>query len=191
MVPYWRAVVERPDGAGGWIQVGVYGTPDTPGKGIGRYLHAATPMDAARLLLSHVWPVDLGEFNQRKDPGKWMYEQALTGIAEHRITIDVCEENRWSFLDDQTLPGPQTYTVAELRLADVRTEAQALAASRAKLKELTDQVRQARGEVRHKEHRIRFAREEAVRAGVDGAQVAKAARPPRQPRKSKVVDPAS
>lgn len=179
---YWRATVERPEG-GGWIEVGVFGTPDTPGEGSARYLSADAPRDAARLLLSHVWPTNLAEYNKRKDGDKWRDAiRANTGIADHRITIDVCEAYRWS-LNGKPAPEPQVFTVAELRLADVRTEVQNLADARAKLEELTAQVRQLRGDVRHQEWRVEQAREEAVRAGVEEPEVAKASRLPRQPRK--------
>ena len=61
---YWKVTVERPDGDGGWTLVGVYGTDDSPVSGTGRHLHGDTPADAAQLLLSHVWPIDLATFNR-------------------------------------------------------------------------------------------------------------------------------
>lgn len=185
---YWRATVQRPDGAGGWTTVGVFGTPDTPGTGTARYLHGDTARYAAQLVLSHVWPIDLEQFNKREhDSGKWVdRDRAYTGIAEHRIIIDVCEEYLWS-VPGRTAPPPQTFTVAELRLADVHTEVLAFAEAKARLAELTDQVRLARGDVRHKKWRAEEACKEATRAGVAETDIAKARRLPRRPTKPKTT----
>ncbi len=183
---YWRATVERPDGAGGWTTVAVFGTPDTPGNGSARHLHGATPLEAATILLRHVWPVNLADFNLRKDLGKWRAERAAkTDIADHRITIDVCAENRWSHFGE--VPEPLVVTVAEMRLAEVRAEVAELVANQAKLAELTEQIRRARGDVQHGRYRVDAAKEEAVRAGVDEAEVKKAGRVPRAPVKKRVT----
>lgn len=112
---YWRATVERPDGAGGWTVVGVFGTRGTPGEGSARHLHGDTPLDAAQLLLGHVWPVNLAEFNERKDAGRWAdWDKARTGIADHRITVDVDESRLWSVGHGKPVPEPRTFTVAEI-----------------------------------------------------------------------------
>lgn len=75
---------------------------------------------------------------------------------------------------------PLTVTVAELRLAAIRAEVSALAAAKATLKDLTEQVRQARRDVRSHEFRAGEAAEEATRAGVAAPDVAKARRAPRR-----------
>lgn len=176
---YWRARVERPDGDGGWTRVATFGTPETPGKTSARYLHGDSALAAAQLLLSHVWPVNLTEHNQRYDPDRWRDARlAETGIADHRITVDVDETNLWSIRDD-TGPLTLTITVAELRLTAIRTAVAQLVAEQAKLKELTEQIRIQRSEVRGQAYRKRTAQEEAVRAGVDPAAIAKASRAPR------------
>lgn len=183
---YWRATVERPNDDGGWTVVGIFGTPETPGSGSSRYIHGDTALDAAQLVLDHVWPVNLAEFNERKDPGRWRDEhQARTGIADHRITVDVDESNRWSVGYGRPVPEPFTVTVAELRLAEIRTQAAALADARVKLQELTEQVRKARGDVRHFTYLKERAAENAACAGVPEPDVTKASRTPRQPRKKK------
>lgn len=176
---YWRATVERPDGDGGWTMVGVFGTADTPGNGSSRHISGDTALEAAQLVLTHVWPVNLAEFLQRDDvPGRWRDErEAKTGIADHRITLDVDPARRWSVGYDQ--PEPLTVTVAELRLAEIRAEAAALADAKAKLKALSDQVRQARSDVRHRTYRTEEATREATCAGVAASDVAKARRLPR------------
>ncbi len=179
---YWRATVERPDGAGGWTTVAVFGTPDTPGNGTARHLHGDTPLEAAQILLRHVWPINLADFNKRDDIGMWRDErEAKTNIADHRITIDICEANRWSHHGDP--PEPLSVTVAELYLAEVRTEVAELAAKQARLAELTEQVRRARGDVQHGRWRVTHAKEDATRAGVAEAEVRKAGRAPRRPAK--------
>lgn len=181
---YWRATVEKPDGTGGWIVVGVFGTSDTPGVSTARHIHGDTALQAAQLVLAHVWPVDLTEFLKRDDPGRWKDRlEANTGIADHRITLDVDPERLWSVGYDQPKPEPLTITVAELRLAEVRAKAAGLAAAKTKLKDLSEQVRQARSAVRHHTYLTEEAAEEATRAGVTAPDVAKASRPPRQPRK--------
>lgn len=183
-MPYWRATVERPDGDGGWVTVGVFGTPDTQDRGSARYINGETALDAARLVLRHVWPVNLAEFNQRKDMGKWKDEcEANTGIADHRITVDIDESNRWSVQYGQPVPEPLTITIAELRLVELRADAASLADARAKLKALNEQVHQARGDVRHFTYRTEQGAEKAIRAGVAESDVAKARRAPRRPRK--------
>lgn len=183
---YWRATVEKPDGSGGWIVVGVFGTSATPGVGVStaRYIHGDTALEAAQLVLVHVWPVDLTEFLKRDDPGRWKDRcEVNTGIADHRITLDVDPERLWSVGYDQPKPEPLTITVAELRLAEVRAEAAALAAAKTKLKDLSEQVRQARSDVRHHTYLTEEAVAEATRAGVVASDVAKARRLPRSTRK--------
>ncbi len=185
---YWRARVERPDGNGGWTVVGVFGTPDAPSAGIGRHLHGATALDAVQLLLRHVWPVNLSELNDRADPEKWRDKRAAqTGVADHRIVVDVPEANRWS-LQGKALPDPQTFSVAELRLAEVRAEVAELAAAKVKLKELVEQVRRARSDVQYRKYRVERTMEEATCAGVAEADVAKAGRVPRRPRRAPVPE---
>lgn len=181
---YWRVRVERPDGDGGWTLVGVFGTSGAPGISTARHLSSSTALGAANLVLGHVWPVDLEEFLKRDDPGRWKDRRdAETGIADHRITLDVDPERLWS--SDHGESKPLTITVAELRLHQVRAEAAALAAAKAKLKELNDQVRKARNDVHHRTYVLENVVEEATRAGVPEPDVAKASRPPRQPRKKR------
>jgi hypothetical protein len=183
-VTCWRATVEKPDGAGGWTVVGVFGTSASPGSGTARHLGGDTPLEAAQTVLGYVWPVDLAEFLQRDDPGRWRDRHvAGTGIADHRITLDVDPERLWSVGYGRPQPEPLTVTVAELRLAEVRAKAAALAVAKAELKGLIEQVRRARGDVRHHTYLTEEAVEEATRAGVAVPDVAKAVRPPRQPRR--------
>lgn len=59
----------------------------------------------------------------------------------------------------------------------------ALAEAKAKLKALSDQVRQARSDVHHYTYRTNEAADEATRAGVPEPEVTKARRLPRPPRK--------
>lgn len=181
-MPYWRATVEKPDGAGGWVVVGVFGTPATSGIGTARHLSATTALEAAQTVLVHVWPINLAEFLQREnDPACWKEErEAKTGIADHRITLDVDPERRWSVGHDQPQPETLTITVAELRLAEIRAEVASLAEAKAKLKALNEQVRRARSDVRHYTYRIKETATEATRAGVAAIDVSKATRPPRQ-----------
>jgi hypothetical protein len=183
---YWRATVERPDGNGGWVVVGVFGTMDSPADGSGRYISGATALEAAHLVLSHVWPVDLAEYLRRDELDRWKDRiKANTGIADHRITVDVDPARRWSVDSDQPVPEPLTITVGELRLAEVRAQAAAYAEAQAKLKALNEQVRAARADVKHGKWRIEEAAQVATRAGVPEPDVAKASRPPRQPRKKR------
>jgi hypothetical protein len=180
---YWRATVERPDGEGGWVTVGVFGTKATPGNTSARYLHGDTALAAAQLLLSHVWPIDLTEFNKRDDVGKWrFYRDAKKGIAGHRVTVEVSEEHRWSVDYGKPVPPPLTITVAELRLAAIRERAAELVAARAELKELTEKLAKARANVRYHKSLTTGAQEEAEAAGVDQVEITRAARPPRQRR---------
>lgn len=179
---YWRAMVERPDGTGGWVVVGVFGTSGAPGISTARHLSSSTALEAANLLLGHVWPVDLEEFLKRDDPGRWKDRRdAETGIADHRITLDVDPERLWSA--DYGEAKPLTITVAELRLHRVRAEAAALAGAKDKLKELNDQVRKARNDVHHRTYVLENVVEEATRAGVPETDVAKSSKAPRRPRK--------
>jgi hypothetical protein len=181
---YWRAKVERPDGNGGWITVGVFGTSATPGTGTARHIHGDTALEAAQLVLGHVWPVNLDEFLKRDDMGRWKDRfEANTGIADHRITLDVDPERLWWSSDDRPKPEPVTVTVADLRLAEVRARAAELAAAKFKLKTLQEQVKLARSDVTHYTYLTQEAAEAATRAGVAAPDVAKASRPPRQPRK--------
>jgi len=182
-VTYWRATVERPDGEDTWTTIAVFGTKDTPGNTSARYLHGDTAVAAAQLLLSHVWPVDLTEFNKRTDPGKWtFYNDARKGIAGHRITVEVTEEHRWSVDYGKPVPDPLTITVAELRLIAIRDHAAQLVDARAKLKELTAQVAKARADVRFHKSLTDRAQRDATDAGVASADITRAARPPRQRR---------
>jgi hypothetical protein len=175
---YWRARVEKPDGTGGWTLIATFGVDAGPGAS---YIHGDTALAAAHLVLGHHWPVDLVAFNRRDDPGKWNdYPAANTAIADHRIALDIEESRRWSVPSGQPVPEPATFTVAELRLETLRAEAAALAADRAKLKALNDQVRLARRDVEHGKYRVEHAAEEALRAGVAEPDVAKASRPPRK-----------
>lgn len=183
---YWRATVEKPDGNGGWVVVGVFGTSATPSVSTARHVHGDTALEAAQLVLAHVWPIDLTEFLKRdvNDPNRWKDErEAKTGIADHRLTLDVDPERLWSAGYGQTKPEPLTVTVADLRLTEVRAKASALAAAKARLKDLNEQVRRARSDVRHHTYLSETAEEEAARAGVAEIDVAKARRPPRQSRK--------
>lgn len=185
---YWRATVEKPDGTGGWIVIGVFGTSATPGVSTARHIHGDTAFQAAQIVLAHVWPVNLEEFLKRGDPGRWKDRfEANTGIADHRITLDVDPERLWSADYGQPQPEPMTVTVAELHLAEVRAKAAALAAAKATLKDLSEQVRQARSDVRHHTYLAEDAAAEATRAGVAETDVAKASRPPRQSRKKTVI----
>lgn len=178
---YWRARVEKPDGNGGWTLVATFGAADALSAS---YIHGDTALEAAQLVLGHHWPVDLVAFNRRDDPGKWNDERAAnTGIADHRIALDIEESRRWSVRSGQPVPEPAAFTVAELRLETLRAEAAALAEARAKLKALTDQVRRARRDVEHRRYRTEHAAEEAIRAGVAEPDVARASRPPRQSRR--------
>lgn len=94
---YWRATVERPDGDGGWIVVGVFGTADTPGIGTSRHISAGSAFEAAQIVLTHVWPVNLEEsLKSSNEPGWWRIQtEAKTGIAEHRIRLDVDPAREW------------------------------------------------------------------------------------------------
>lgn len=181
---YWRATVERPDGNGGWVTVGVFGTADTPGSGASRHIHGDTALDAARLVLSHVWPVNLDDFLKSEgEPGRWRARDAAkTDIADHRITLDVDPARLWSAAASQ--PEPVTVTVAELRLAEIRDGVAGLAAAKARLDALNDEVRRARADVRHLAYRVEEAVDEATRAGVPEPAVRKARRQPRRTRKS-------
>lgn len=181
---YWKATVERPDGAGGWTLVGVFGTEDSPVPGIGKHLHGDTPLDAAELLLSHVWPVDLAAFNRDDFADRWVRErQAKAGIADHRITVEV-SDRAWSLPYGTTAPEPLTVTVAELRLIEVRKMVAESVEAVARAAELSKQARTARADAQHSKWRIENAVQEAARAGVDPAELAKAKRVPRQ-RKTK------
>jgi hypothetical protein len=181
---YWRATVERPDGEGGWTVVGVFGTKDTPGKGTARHLHGDTALDAAQLVLDHAWPINLQEHNENDDPGKWRNYYAVREIADYRITLDVTEDNHWSWRGDGPLPGPQSFTVAELRLTAVREKAAELAAAKEKLAEITEQARRAREEVRFAQSLLGGLTDRADRSGVPKDLTAKAARVPRRRKKS-------
>jgi hypothetical protein len=184
---YWRATVERPDGDGGWVVVGVFGTPDTPGNGIARYLHGDTALAAAQILLTHVWPFELGSPVDPNNPGTWWADKvrAYTGIADHRITVEVDDSKPWSIPPGQAWLGPFTVTVAELRLMEIRAQVAALADARATLKELSEQVRRARSDVRICKFRMEEATREALRAGVAERDVTQAARTPSRPRQKK------
>lgn len=176
---YWKATVERPDGEGGWVVVDVFGVREHPAGGSARHLHGGTAHDAAELLLGHVWPVNLAERLEAKDdPGRWAADrEAKVGIADHRITV---EPHSWSVNFGQQAPPAATFTVAELRLDAVRTAAAALARAQAALKELTAQVRRARGDIYYQKFLLRQVGEEAKRAGVDEPAVTKAGyRPPK------------
>lgn len=177
---YWKATVDKPDGAGGWITVGVFGTPETPGQSTARYLSATSAVEAIKTVFRHVWPIDLYEYNKRSDPAKWQdREDAHTGIADHRITVEVNESDRWSVGYDKPLPEPLTMTVGELRLAEIREQVAATAEAKTRVKELTRQLAVARGDARHHAWRREESMRDAVRAGVPEQDVAKAARMPR------------
>lgn len=183
-MPYWRATVEEPDGGGGWVVVGVFGTSATSGIGSARHINGDTALEAAQLVLGHVWPINLAEFLKRDDPGRWRDEgEAKTGIADHRLTLDVDPERGWSAGYGKPPPEPLTITVAELRLAEIRVEVKALAEAKAKAKALGEQLREARSDVRHRTYRLEDASSEATRSGVAASDVAKASRPPRRARK--------
>lgn len=177
---YWKATVAKPDGAGGWTVVGVFGTDDSPVDGTGKYLHGETALDAAKLLLSHVWPIHLASFNQYVEDDRWVrQQQAKTGIADHRITVEV-SDRPYSVPYGQTAPDPLTITVAELRLMEVRQKVAESVALAARAAELASKAEQARGDARQAKWRVEQAVEEAQRAGVDAAELVKAKRRPRQ-----------
>lgn len=180
---YWKATVRRPDGAGGWDVVGVFGTDDSPVAGTGKYLHGDTALEAAQLLLSHVWPIDLATFNKYDGADRWKMErQAKTGIADLCITVEV-GDRKWDVPYGQPTPEPLTITVAELRLIDIRRMVAESVAASAKAAELARQARIARNDAWYAKRCIEGAVEEATRAGVDEAAVTKAKRVPRAPRK--------
>jgi len=119
-VTYWKATVERPDGEGGWQLVGVFGTPTSKATGTGRHLHGDTPLDAARLLLSHVWPINLSEPGRYERPDVWTRDrEASTGIADHRITIEV-GDRKWDLEYGKERPEPLVITVAQMQLDAIR-----------------------------------------------------------------------
>jgi hypothetical protein len=181
---YWKATVEKPDGTGGWQLVAVFGTDAYPHGGTGQYLHGDTPLDAAKLLLSHVWPIDLREPGRYdNNPNRWREDQAAsTGIADHRITIEP-GERKWDAPFGAERPEPLVVTVAEMQLAQIRHLAAEAVAARTKADELTGQARAARLDAQHALWRIEQAREGAVRAGVDPGELTKAKRMPRRPKK--------
>jgi hypothetical protein len=180
---YWKATVEKPDGNGGWEPVGVFGTDASPVKSAGRHLHGDTALAAAQLLLSHVWPIDLGEPGRYEKPDRWKRDQdAKTGIADHRITVEVGDRN-WDLDYGKPQPKPLAITVAELRLIEVRQMVAGSVEVTAKAAALTAQAKAARQDAQHAKWRIQSAVEEATRAGVEPAELAKAKRVPR-PRKS-------
>lgn len=178
---YWKATVEKPDGAGGWELVGVFGTDDSPRVGTGRHLHGDSALDAARLLLSHVWPVDLSEPDRYDKPGVWRRDnEAKTGIADHRITVEISDRPYNMPYGTKERPRGLVITVAELHLLAVRDQVTARVKAQAHADELTKQARTARADAQHAKWRVESAIEEATLAGVDPAQLASAKRAPQR-----------
>lgn len=177
---YWKATVEKPDGNGGWEPVGLFGTDSSPVKGTGRHLHGDTALAAAQLLLSHVWPIDLGAAGRYEAPDRYRLDQeAKTGIADHRITVEI-GDRKWDLDYGKARPEPLVITVAELRLIEVRRLVAESVEAAAKAEDLAAQARAARQNAQYAKWRIASAVEEAARAGVDTAELTKAKRAPRR-----------
>ncbi len=184
-VPYWKVTVERPDGDGGWTVVEVFGAADHPAGNFARHLSGDTALAAAEHLLSWVWPVDVAEFVSAKDYTESRLAakaRAESGIADHRLVVEVDASRYWSLRYGAPLPAAETFSVGELRLARVRAAAADLAAARAELDKLVEQVEKARMDVRYHERGVEGAAQRAVLAGVAAEDVAEAKRLPRRSR---------
>jgi hypothetical protein len=178
---YWKATVERPDGAGDWQLVGVFGTDAYPTSGTGRHLHGDTALDAAKLLLSHVWPIDIAEPGRYDRPNRWSLDkEAKTGVADHRITVELSDRPYNLPYGTKVPPEGLVITVAELRLLDLRDLVAAQVKAQATAAELAKQAQTARAEARHAKWRVEEAIREAALAGVDPDQITKAKRVPRR-----------